>query len=1157
MWLAILEAHLDLLRELYPRRKSATRPALKLRQVWESRPRLHTLEDRLVPAGSVTLFHGVLTITGTTGNDTVSVRQISGSEDDDGDNDTDLIVTLNGHRYSFDVQDDNLGHDQLVQSIQANLLGGNDTITLDESSDKITPPSNVVGGDGSDTLIYKGTAGADSITVTSSTVALTGAGLLTYSGFESLRVSSLAGNDTVTVTGVKTGTTTALEGGPDSDTFAGNFPENFAGNVSLSGFETASLQVPGTFSGTLTGTATPFSGVSIGKLSGRLTAAGGSVANATINSITPSGLLEVTEVPPGPGAGLLSSSTFGTVSGRVQVGAMVDVQFGTIDVGAVITASGQGTTSDVSIGMLSGSLSAPEDGNAGSGVMSHTTIGTVTSTGSVSTGSISGMMVGTSEGSITASGQGTTSDVSIGMLSGSLSAPEDGNAGSGVMSHTTIGTVTSTGSVSTGSISGMMVGTSEGSITASGQGTTDGVSIGTLSGSLNAPEDNNAGSGVMSHTTIGTVTSTGSVSTGSISGMMVGTSEGSIIAAGAGTITDITIDLLTGLVYAQQDLNDGSGVINTAQIGTLGADGTFKADSTITGLTIGNIQGGHLSAGHFDTLSAQGITVPSFQLVESGITRTIAATPVPGFSGPASFAFFYDNSGSGNPVVSVQVDATGVSNARYDLSLTTDTVARLARPSIWAGFTRWARGSSAMWWSAEISSQAQQTPVSSACPRTRPVAFSCHWMTWVAWPSLGTYRRSIVAKSASAVAFGFANGVTAANANLFDAGRLFSTSTRLVQANDTFPAFAGDGTPVAMFIATVPVLNLFDFRKLLFTDQAADSRPVTAAVTVVDCGLISDVTQINLTGEAVGLSTLQPIDNAITVGGNGSLGDLTLLSLQNTPDITAPRIVGSLTLNGRINSTIQTTQGDLGRAITNSAGVITRVTSISANLGIGDHGKIISAGNLVSSINVNWGMDGVIAAQGDIGVIQTDGSGKAVVGTGASKPLTRFGGVNVTGGTDGTIVALGNIFGDISTNGGLDGRIAAKGQEEFGLGFRNGILGNININGGIRSGAAIVSGGLIGDDGNNNIGNDSVGTKLNDNGAIKGILAAERDINISANGSINQAGYFENVADPAAAKYAAGANKAAIDAIFTGDLSTTLSNLGKLHVGTDGNLTIL
>src|SRR5204863_125843 len=96
------------------------------------------------------------------------------------------------------------------------------------------------------------------------------------------------------------------------------------------------------------------------------------------------GLLEVTEVPPGPNAGLLSNGTFGTISGRLLAGSIVNTKIGNVAPGGSVTAQGQGTTDNVSIGTLSGSFKAPEDPNAPTGtktgVMSSTTINSITST---------------------------------------------------------------------------------------------------------------------------------------------------------------------------------------------------------------------------------------------------------------------------------------------------------------------------------------------------------------------------------------------------------------------------------------------------------------------------------------------------------------------------------------------------------------------------------------------------------------------------------------------------------------------------------------------------------------------------------------------------------------------------------------------------------
>jgi hypothetical protein len=377
---------------------------------------------------------------------------------------------------------------------------------------------------------------------------------------------------------------------------------------------------------------------------------------------------------------------------------------------------------------------------------------------------------------------------------------------------------------------------------------------------------------------------------------------------------------------------------------------------------------------------------------------------------------------------------------------------------------------------------------------------------------------------------------------------------------------------------------------MLFTDEVADNLPVTAMDTLVASGSSSTVTSVAFTGQGGSLTTAQRITTSIQAMPGGSLGDLILSAPGGIPatatimadrilgnivvtnggiagDITADTILGNIDANGAISGTIQTS-GDLGSTITGASGNIIGVTSIQTGGG-GLTGQIIVGGNLISQVSLKSGLDGVIAVDGDIGAIQTSG-GIAV--TGANGTLIRFGGITVsTGGVNGQIVALGNIFGDINVTGGLSGRIAAKGNEEFGLSnhqnfSRTGILGNVSIGGGISTTGAIVSAGLLGDDGFDNINNDTNGTHLSISGTDKGILAAEEDINFGATGSLNQAGVFENVGTPGTQQYVKGANKAAIDAIFTNggvlldvtnptDLALILQDLLALTVGNDGNLT--
>jgi hypothetical protein len=384
------------------------------------------------------------------------------------------------------------------------------------------------------------------------------------------------------------------------------------------------------------------------------------------------------------------------------------------------------------------------------------------------------------------------------------------------------------------------------------------------------------------------------------------------------------------------------------------------------------------------------------------------------------------------------------------------------------------------------------------------------------------------------------------------------------QANDSYQVFVTEANHVAQFLVTGPG-GSFDNKKMQFADQVNDNRPVTATDFLVPSGSSTSVNEVDFTGQGASLTTSQPIQTTIKGAPGASLGDLILGAPGGiTANITADSIIGNIdATNGGISGTIQTTVGDIGRALTDVNGNITGVTYIHTGGG-GLTGKIISQMNLVSQLNLKSGLDGVVAAGRDIGVIQlTNGLAPQ-----APAALTRFGGINVsTGGLNGQVVALGNIFGDLSVTGGLSGRIAAHGLEEFGLSAgqsfsRTGILGNVSIGGGIGTSGAIVSSALIGDDGSDNIGNDTNGTHLTISGTDKGIIAAEEDINFGSTGSLNQGGTFENVGTPGSPQYANGANKAAIDAIFTnnnmplgiGDLNLILQDLLALQVLPNGNL---
>src|SRR5262245_47330781 len=268
-----------------PRRVTSPRRCASTRGFPRQPLTVEQLEERTV--FDVKLSQGVLTITGTALADTVLIQQIPQAP-----NQPDQVaVTLNGKVSTFKVTQ--------VNQIQVQLLGGNDTITVDESVRPVTPPLNLIdGGAGSDALVFRGTAGADAIGITGTQVTQTGAGALSYSGFESLLVDALAGNDTVTMTGINAATATTVNGGADTDTFAGNFG-SFTGNLSLGGFENATMTVAANFTGSL-GVGGPLQGLTVtGTVTAGSTITATSLANVNIGTLA--GALSAPETAPGTG----------------------------------------------------------------------------------------------------------------------------------------------------------------------------------------------------------------------------------------------------------------------------------------------------------------------------------------------------------------------------------------------------------------------------------------------------------------------------------------------------------------------------------------------------------------------------------------------------------------------------------------------------------------------------------------------------------------------------------------------------------------------------------------------------------------------------------------------------------------------------------------
>jgi hypothetical protein len=975
-----------------------------------------------------------LLIVGTNGADTVSVNAPSAANS--------LSVTVNGATTGpFTMPPGG--------QVQANLWGGNDTFTLNESPQLVSPPLVVDGGAGVNTLIDNGTAGADAFTITAAKVSLPGAGDLSYLNFQALAVNGLAGNDTVTMTGINPATATTVDGGPgaENNTFTGNFAQTFSGTLTLANFQNATLSVQGDLNGSFavnapgllqqlsvtgnvtgTVTATNVSAATIGTLSGMMTASGGNISAAQITAITSTGVLKATET--GPGTGTISNSTIGSNAGTITAGALSGLAVSLNAAGGVIRAQGQGTASGVSIGTNAGSFSTVEDGTSGSGVMSNTTI------------------------------------------------------------------------------------------------------------------DNNSGS----------------VSAGSISGMAVGSNSGSITASGQGTITDVSININSGALTAKPDNVPGSGALSNVNIGTLTASAT-------------------LTAGHFNIVTAKhSAAVVNF--FEPTVTRTLQVTShvangaTTGGALPSDYGFYYDGTGGGNPRVTIQV-AGGTSGVSYDLGVLTDTVGVAGSGFDLAGL--YVTSGQAGIQNIVVGGDLVPGGVTAAglaffgLPSTTPGGVQLPQDTVAVAVAGKAPAASIATKSVVALAAGSFGTVSADAALNTDALVPLAAGTTLAQATDNYSVFAGEANHVAQFLVTGPG-GSFDAKKMLFADQVNDNRPITAKDFLVPSGSSTSVSEVDFTGKGGSLTTAQPILTTIQGAPGATLADLILGAPQGiTANITADSILGNIdATNGAISGVIQTTVGDIGRALTDASGtIITGVTFIhTGGGGLTSTGKIVSAGNLVSQINLKSGLDGVIGAGGDLGVIQlTNGLAPQ-----APAALTRFGGIVVsTGGLNGQVVVLGNVFGDLSITGGLSGRIAVHGKEEFGLSTganfgRTGILGNVSIGGGISATGAIVSAGLIGDDGSGNIKNDTKGTHLTISGTDKGIIAAGEDINFGATGGLNTAGTFENVGPGDSSPTPSNAN--VINWIFTnggstlpiadvllGPQSLILQDLIALTVGSDGNLT--
>jgi hypothetical protein len=636
--------------------------------------------------------------------------------------------------------------------------------------------------------------------------------------------------------------------------------------------------------------------------------------------------------------------------------------------------------------------------------------------------------------------------------------------------------------------------------------------------------------------------------------------------------------------------------------------GVIDVSGTLGSATIAGGTPGLFEAGHVGTIGAYGGFGPiDLRVIGAGVQRWLEEDPAgqvfsqpnaaatattPGDPNYINTQYFYEWAGSTSPQISARI-TNGVSGSPDQFDLSTVVFQNGASFNLdrldasgSSGIRNVAVEGSLVTTLSPAASAFFILPSNSPDPSPAGVYLP---MDDLASVSVRDYapNHSIVAAEIQAVAFGsFKNTsgaiVPGSQATNTSASSLLGVGTTIVpsgsvngQNAETFrvPFAAVAGQQSAFFLDTANSGHTFDPNYMVFTLESdsngvnsptlfpATRGAVTAMIGVDATPQGSVVQTVSLYGDGGSILSEQFIAQSVT--STGPLGDLTVLSPQGLNNVTAPSIFGNIAAAGPLFGTIQTTgvrtdpvtgatseiPADLGRAYVvtpggRSARPYVTATTIGGQGTDSLTGRIISRGNLISSIRSDAGATGLIAAQGNFGAMTS------LLGT-----PTRVGGLLVNGGFSGQLVVLGNDYGDLTFNGGLTGgRIAVEGTG----GAQSGILGNVIIDrglyptGSIGAGSAIVSGGEIGDA--------SLGTALSVTDGNQGIVAAIGVIRLGT-GPLGGS-KFNNVG-------AGNPNAAAIDAIFTDDgqpleldlpnqplagLALILEDLAALHVDSEGHL---
>jgi hypothetical protein len=599
-----------------------------------------------------------------------------------------------------------------------------------------------------------------------------------------------------------------------------------------------------------------------------------------------------------------------------------------------------------------------------------------------------------------------------------------------------------------------------------------------------------------------------------------------------------------------------TGVLNAGSIGTMTVGGNLAGVLNVTGalgtLTVNGATPGQIIVGSvkvITVLAGYGNTL--LNVTAGGIQREIMATPVAGGTMPGTvlFAFVYDSETASTPQVAIRITASNPVARSFNLALlvvnSSSAKFDLSRLDSYQGELT---GLSNLSIEGDLL-VAVTTPevklFTNLTTKSRAgVVLPADNITGVEVSGILPVGMVDVT-SIEGLAFGTVTTITGVAINVStplaqgsSLANLLGSNVVLKMATDAFVVLFNSTESVRLYVrdTTSTVLNQI----MIFTDALANNQQVAAYVQVVPTAsnnINPLVESVALVGSGGSVNSTLSIANLTSTGALGSVtitasAGATMYNAAGLGNVTATSIFGNITVSSAgIYGVVQTTSGDLGQVIENSAGHITGVTTITSAGAL--TGEILSRGNLISSIQIGGAFTGVIAAQGNIGAIQLNANGTAATST--SGVLTRFGGITVGGKDSGQVIALGNLYGNVTISGVMTGRIAVEGQAVAGLAAtRLGILGNLTV-GSFAAGSVLACDGLVGD---------AAGGTTVTLGKASGVVAAGGAVNLKST-TIAATSLLQNLT---------GSNLAAVMAIFTNshaqllfDTSGTLAGLGLME----------